>query len=191
LVIFVSGLSGSGKTVAVSRSGVRPVLPLDSYFRDDRPDLPKWLGRTDWETVESYDLDGAISAVHALADGNEVAVPVYDHHANARVGSKIIRAVGAFVAEGVYAPEVYAAVAATGVPAVLVHIDVGTETALWARVRRDMGQRRMNPVWAVVRSLRLASRHRGYRRSVKRLGADLLSRVSAPSRIRELASKSG
>jgi uridine kinase len=85
-VIFVSGLSGSGKTVAAARSGVTPVLPLDSYFHDDHPRLPKWLGRTDWEAIESYDLDAAVAAVRALASGREVTVPNYDHHANIAVG---------------------------------------------------------------------------------------------------------
>jgi uridine kinase len=135
-VIFVGGLSGSGKTVAASRSGVVPVLPLDSYFEDAHPDLPKWLGRTDWETIKSYDLDGALSAVFALLDGDCVAVPISDHHRNGRVGSRVLTAHGAFVAEGVYAPETYEAVAAAGLPAVLLHIDAPAGTAFCSRLHR-------------------------------------------------------
>jgi uridine kinase len=189
VVIFVGGLSGSGKTVAASRSGVVPVLPLDGYFEDDRPDLPKWLGRTDWESLDSYDLNGALSAVFALLRGDCVAVPIYDHDRDARVGSSILMADGAFVAEGVYAPETYEAVAAAGLPAVLLHIDARVSTAFWSRLRRDVGDRRMNPIWAVIRSLRLALRHRRYRRRVAALGADFLPRASAPQRIQQLAAE--
>jgi uridine kinase len=191
VVIFVGGLSGSGKTVAASRSGVIPVLPLDSYFEDARPDLPKWLGRTDWETLDSYNLDGALSAILALLGGDCVAVPIYDHHRNARVGSRILSSEGAFVAEGVYAPETYKAVAAAGFPAVLLHIDAPARTAFCSRLRRDVGDRHMNPIWALIRSLRLAVRHRQYRRMVAALGADLLPRASAPQRIRQLATELG
>jgi uridine kinase len=191
VVIFVGGLSGSGKTVAASRSGLAPVLPLDSYFQDDHPDLPKWLRRTDWETIESYDLDGAHSAVFGLLGGSEVAVPIYDHHRNARVGSRILRARGPFVAEGVYAPEIYEAVAAAGFPAVLLHIDAPARMAFWARLRRDVVERQMNPIWALIRSLRLALRHRQYRRRVAALGADLQPRASAPQRIQQLAAELG
>jgi uridine kinase len=187
VVIFVAGLSGSGKTAAATRSGVRPVVPLDSYFLNDQPELPKWLGRTDWETLESYDLDAAASAVVALAGGAEVAVPIYDHHGNARVGSNTVSSAGPFVAEGVYAPEVFERTSRAGIPAVLMLVDVPARAAFFARLRRDVGERHMNPVWALVRSTRLALRHSGYRRSAVGSGAELEGRASAPARIAALA----
>lgn len=123
-MIFVGGLSGSGKTVAAARSGVTPVLSLDAFFKDDHPSLPRWLRRTDWETVDSYDLEGAVAAVLGLASGRAMKVPIYDHHDNARVDSTTLNGSATFVAEGVHAPEVYEAVRETGVPARLLHIQV-------------------------------------------------------------------
>jgi len=69
VVIFIAGLSGSGKTVAAHSSGVVPIVPLDSFFFDEHPQLPKWLRRTDWETIGSFDLDAAVTAVASLASG--------------------------------------------------------------------------------------------------------------------------
>lgn len=187
MVIFVAGLSGSGKTVAAERSGVLPAVRLDSYFHDAHPKLPRWLGRTDWETVESFNLDAAVEDVFALARGSQVAVPVYDHHSSARVGSEVVTTAGPFVAEGVYAPEVYARAVASGIPSALLLIDVPAHTAYLARVRRDFGERHMNPIWALVRSTRLALRHGRYRQTVVSLGAEAHSRASAPARIAALA----
>ena len=186
-MIFVAGLSGSGKTVAADRSGVRPVVPLDSYYHDDHVVLPKWLGRSDWEAIGAYDLDNATSAVLALARGVDVDVPVYDHHVNAKIAVQTTRAVGPFVAEGVYAPDVYERVVAAGIAAALVLIDVPARTAFAARIRRDVGDRRMSPVWALVRSSRLVLRHASYRSAVVALGADARSRKVAPARISALA----
>ena len=186
-MIFVTGLSGSGKSVAAARSGVLPIVPLDSYFHDDHPRLPKWFGRTDWETIESYDLDAAAAAVVALARGADVVIPTYDHQRDARVGQQTVNAAQSFVAEGVYAPEVYELAATAGVTGTLVHIAVPARTAFMARLRRDVRDRNMNPIWAVVRSIRLALRHARYRDSVIARGAELQNRAAAPRRIAELA----
>jgi uridine kinase len=189
VVIFVAGLSGSGKTVAASASGVATIIPLDSFFFDERSDLPKWLGRTDWETIRSFNLDAAVSAVVSLAAGNSVDVPIYDHYQNAAVGSTLIAPSGNLVAEGVYAPAVYDRVVREGVSAALLLVDVPAEAAFKARMKRDIGERHMNVVWAIVRSARLFVRHGRYRTAAVARGAELIDRGMAPQRIADLAAR--
>lgn len=189
MVIFIAGLSGSGKTVAASASGVATVLTLDSFLFADRPDLPKWLGRTDWDTIRSFDLDAAVSAVVSLAAGASVDVPVYDHHRNSAAGSTTGTAGGPVVAEGIHAPAVYERVLREGVEAVLLLLDVAGQKVFIARVRRDVNQHHMNPIWATVRSARLLFRHRPYRRGAVALGAELVDRAAAPRRIADLAAR--
>jgi uridine kinase len=183
VVIFVAGLSGSGKTVASEMSGVCPIVPLDSFFLDEHPKLPKWFGRTDWESIETYDLDAAASSVLALAKGCDVEIPHYDHSANASFSSRTTRSAGPFVAEGVYAPDVYTRAVEAGIQAALLLIDVSPFTAFVSRIRRDIREHRMSSGWAIVRSARLALRHRRYRSTVMALGATARGRDAAPAQI--------
>jgi uridine kinase len=185
-VIFVAGLSGSGKTRAAESSGI-PSLTLDSFYLDATPSIPRWLGRPDWETLRSYDLREAISAVRSLARGEPVEIPTYDHYASQVIGSVAATPAPVFVAEGVYAPLVYSAVSREGIEAALLAIDVPARKALLARLRRDIRARHMNLLWALVRSSRLYARHSHYRREALKQGAEFVSRESAPLRIRELA----
>jgi uridine kinase len=187
VVIFVAGLSGSGKSVAARDSQVPTVLSLDSYFHDDREELPKWFGRTDWETIESFNIGAALDAVLALATGGQVAVPVYDHYKNRAVRHIGLTANGPFVVEGVYAPNVFAQAEKAGLVAKLLLLDVPARTAFAARIRRDVGERHMSMRWAVTRSIRLLLRHGSYRRAAIQLGAEAHDRSAAPRRIAELA----
>jgi uridine kinase len=187
VVIFVAGLSGFGKTVASSASRVTPILSLDAYFYSQHPGLPRWLGRTDWETIDSYDIDRAVSAVISLASGVSVDVPIYDHSRNVASGFSRLTSTGTLIAEGVYAPAVFERLSNEGIEAKLLLIRVSATTAFVTRLRRDIGQRHMNPVWAVIRSARLAFRHRRYIQTVLRLGAEDVDRESAPRRIAAIA----
>jgi uridine kinase len=187
VVIFVAGLSGAGKTVAASASGVRTVVPLDSFFFSARASLPRWLGRIDWETIESYDLSAAISAVRSLAHGLDVEIPSYDHRWDKVVGSTTIRPADPIIAEGVYAPDVFKQLAPEGLEARLLLIDTSVVSTLASRLRRDIGDRHMHPLWAVLRSSRLVFRHRKYRREVIAAGGEVVSRIAAASRIAAIA----
>jgi len=166
---------------------VSPVISLDAFFYDDKPGLPKWLGRTDWEAVASYDVDRAVITVMELARNLSVEVPLYDHALDATTGTTRIGPTEGFVAEGVYAPLVFERLRIEGIDARLLLLTVPNRTAFCARLARDIGQRDMNPLWAVLRSARLACRHRRYIKAALQLGAEPVDRQSAPRLISAIA----
>jgi uridine kinase len=186
-VIFVGGLSGTGKTFLASASRL-PVLSLDRFFFSvSQPDLPKWFGRPDWESMESFEIDAAVAAVSQLAHGHPTSVPMYDHIDDQRVGTEVVHPAPVVVAEGVYAPHVYAHAIQQGIPSRLLVMRTGVVNAFVARLVRDVRDRKMNCAWAVLRSSRLAIRHRSYLSEAREAGAELVTRESALSRLLKLS----
>jgi uridine kinase len=176
-VLFVGGLSGAGKTFSTAASGL-PILPLDSFYKaQDEPSLPRRFGAIDWEHPQSYDLEGAIDTVRALAAGETVRIPVYDHVTSAPLGSASIRASRLLIAEGVYAPDVFAATQDCLAPGtVLMVLTAGRIREFHTRIRRDVKERGRRPLQALVRSTRLLLRHGTYLREARLRGAVRVSR---------------
>lgn len=85
-VVTLTGPSGSGKTTTAMRLkeylenlGVKVcVLHMDNFFMPLHL-RPKEL--TDWESPLCVNIDGLISTISQLMDGNEVQVPIYDFKA--------------------------------------------------------------------------------------------------------------
>lgn len=154
---MLGGRPGSGKSRLASLSGY-PVLPLDAFFRTRSADLPQWCGDVDWNTVAAFDVDAAAEAVADALVHGEVDFPVYDHSADQVVGCDrlLLGDDDAFIAEGVFAGPVFAALPSDLQSRVTpVYLDHGRLRSLVARLRGDRDERRLTIARSVAVTVRL------------------------------------
>lgn len=151
-VILLAGASGSGKSRLATHSG-RPRLSLDDfYFNGDHDALPRTLGIVDWDSIASWDVDGALDAIVGLCAVGWAVVPQYDIAANARIGVRRLDLGEApcFVAEGVFAPDLVGPCRAAGVVVDALYLDRHRSITLLLRLARDLKERR-KPPWVLLR----------------------------------------
>src|SRR3954453_13388228 len=119
-VVLLAGASGSGKPSLTRRVGL-PTLALDDFYRDaddprQDPPLPRRSGIVDGADPASWARPAALTAGETLCREGAADVPVYDIPSSRRTGTVRVdlgdRHV--FVAEGVFAAELVAAVRARG-----------------------------------------------------------------------------
>lgn len=160
--MLVSGPSGSGKSVLTQRSGL-PVVPLDDFYYDaGHPGLPHRFGIVDWDDPRSWNADAALAALTELASTGQADVPVYSISRSAHTGHRTITAGDAPVvlAEGIFAAELIAPLAAAGLLADALVIDRPVLLVLVLRLVRDLREARKPPLTLLRRGLYLAGRQR-------------------------------
>lgn len=188
--LLLGGRPGSGKTHYASTSGL-PLLPLDAFFRPRSPDLPRWFGDVDWNTVGAFDVDAAAKAVADAIVRGEVEFPVYDLSADQVVGGRRLHlgADEAFIAEGVFAGPVFGALPSELQTFVMpVYLDHGRLRSTLARMRGDREERRLSIQRSIAVSIRLAIREPSEFGPIE--GARRVSRADLPGLISKACASS-
>lgn len=189
-VIVLAGPSGAGKSRLAERLGL-PVLRLDDFYKHgDDPTLPTIstganAGLVDWDHPDSWLLDDAMAALTALCRDGSSEVPIYEIAHNGRCGSQLLDLGGseAFIAEGIFAPEIVAACHADGLLEAAYCIAQRPVVTFWRRLTRDLRERRKPPLMLVRRGYALM---RDQRRVVARaveLGCEVATPEEAFARI--------
>lgn len=130
-----------------------PQVALDDFYHDgDHPDLPQTLGIVDWDDVRSWDVDRALEALVQLATRGRADLPVYAIADNARTGTTHLDLGGAtaFIAEGVFAPEMVEPCRRAGLAVEALYLDRSRHLSLVLRLARDLRERRKAP-WVLLR----------------------------------------
>lgn len=147
------------------RSGL-PVVGLDDFYRDhDDPGLPHRFGIVNWDDPASWDAGAALEAITALAHDGTAEVPVYSIPASRRTGTGRLDAGDAplIIAEGIFAAELIAPLAAAGLLADAIVLRRPVAVVFLLRLVRDLREHRKPPVtllrrgWALAREQRAAT----------------------------------
>ena len=157
-VILLAGPSGSGKSTIVREVGL-PMVYLDDFYKaGGDPTLPRHpeLDIVDWDHPDSWDRQAALDALERLCSTGRAEVPVYDFAANGPVGSRTVDVgAGAFVAEGIFAPELVADLRERGLLLDAIVIQRDRWKNLVRRGARDLKDRRKPPGTILRRGLHL------------------------------------
>lgn len=150
--ILLAGPSGSGKSRLAATVGC-PRLNLDDFYFDaDHPGLPRTLGIVDWDDVASWDAAGAVRMLEQLCATGRGEVPIYDIGASRRTGSRVVE-LGespAFIAEGLFAPDIAPACRAAGIKMEALYLDRPRAQNLVFRFLRDVAEHR-KPLLVLIR----------------------------------------
>jgi len=187
-VLLLTGASGSGKTSLTRRLGL-PVVELDDFYLDhDHPGLPQRFGIVDWDDPRSWDADGAVAALVALARTGHADVPVYDIPTSRRTGTTHVDVTGSRVvlAEGIFAAEIVAACRDQDVLADAICLRRPRLLTFWFRLLRDLGEMRKPPLTLLRRGWGLLRAEPGFVRHWVSLGCRALSPAQAEKEIRSL-----
>lgn len=160
--MLLAGPSGSGKGVLSRRSGL-PVLALDEFYHDlDEPGLPRRYGIVDWDSPASWDAGAALEALTVLAHDGTAEVPVYSISASRRQGTTSIDAGNSplLLAEGIFAAELIAPLAAAGLLADAIVLRRPAPLVFVMRLLRDLRERRKPPHTLLRRGWALAREQR-------------------------------
>lgn len=145
-LIGIAGPSGAGKSRLAEALAERlsaPILSLDSYYRE-YPDLPfAERARINFDEPAALDSALLLEQLACLAQGGEIAVPVYDFATHNRVPERILlRAGECVILEGLftlYWEEIRALLA------VKVFVATGDDVCYGRRLERDTRERGRSP----------------------------------------------
>ena len=192
-VVILAGPSGAGKSRLAANLQERhgwPIVRLDDFYRDgDDPSLPILaMGVPDWDDPRSWHAHAAVDALVALCSNGVVNLPTYDISASRTVGhSAVLAEPGQLIlAEGIFAAEIIADLAAAGVLAAAYCVHSGRWLTFLRRLVRDLAERR-KPPWVLWRrgltlcrqEPQIVARHIG-------LGARPVSAVEATAAVAHL-----
>jgi len=141
-LIAIAGPSGSGKTEIARRLASildAPILSLDSYYRDAAHLPLAERHAINFDEPRALDHELLIGQLAVLAEGGEIAVPVYDFTRHVRAAAvDRLRAEGFAIVEGIFALywEDVRRLAGTR-----VFVDVPDEICLARRMERDIRER--------------------------------------------------
>jgi uridine kinase len=143
-IVLLTGPSGSGKGMVARRSGL-PALNLDDFYREgDDPTLPRRFGIPDWDLPASWDGGAALVALTALAHDGVAEVPTYSIAQSRRTGTTRLELGDAplLIAEGIFAAELIAPLAAAGLLAEAIVLDRPVPVVFALRLARDLREHR-------------------------------------------------
>lgn len=192
-VVIVAGPSGAGKTRLARNLQDRhgwPIVRLDDFYRDgDDPSLPVLpMGLTDWDDPRSWHADAAIQALVTLCQNGVVDLPTYDISSSRTVGHATVSAEPGqlILAEGIFAAEIIADLAAAGVLAAAYCVHSGRWLTFFRRLIRDLAQHRKSPWVLWRRGLSLCRHEPAIVARHVRLGARPVSAVKAMAAVESL-----
>ncbi len=157
-VILLAGPSGSGKSTIVRAAGLPMVFLDDFYKAGTDPSLPRHpqLGIVDWDHPDSWDRAGALAALERLCQVGRADVPIYDIAADGPSGTRTVEVgAGAFVAEGIFAPELVAELHRRGLLLDAIVVRRKPWKNLVRRAARDLADRRKPPATILRRGMHL------------------------------------
>ncbi|MFI2778371.1 uridine kinase [Streptomyces sp. ALB3] len=174
-VVLLSGPSGSGKSSLAARSGL-PVLRLDDFYKEGNdPTLPLVTGSADidWDSVLSWDADGAVAAIAELCGTGRTSVPLYDLATSSRTGRETldIARTPLFVAEGIFAADIVERCQDLGLLADALCLRGRPSTTFRRRLVRDLREGRKSVPFLLRRGWRLMRAERGIVARQTALGA--------------------
>lgn len=110
------------------------------------------MGIVDWDNVRSWSADRALEALVQLATRGRADLPVYAIADNARTGTKHLDLADAtaFIAEGVFAPDMVEPCRRAGLTVEALYLDRSRHLSLVMRLARDLRERRKAP-WVLLR----------------------------------------
>jgi uridine kinase len=110
------------------------------------------MGVPDWDDPRSWHADAAVNALVALCQNGTVDLPTYDISSSRTVGHAAVTAEPGqlIVAEGIFAAETIADLAAAGVLAAAYCVHAGRWLTFCRRLVRDLAERR-KPPWVLWR----------------------------------------
>lgn len=151
-LLLIAGPSGSGKsrlTRTVTQAGLGAAISLDDFYREaDHPGLPMTpMGIPDWDRVESWDLELAVSTLSSLLRRGHAELPVYDISLSRRVGSRVVDLGDAstVLAEGIFAIDALRPALEAGIDARGWWLDRQRAANFSRRLVRDLKERRKSP----------------------------------------------
>jgi uridine kinase len=157
-VILLAGPSGSGKSTIVRAVGL-PMVYLDDFYKaGSDPSLPRHpeLGIVDWDHPDSWDREAALAAIERLCQQGRAEVPVYDITTNGPTGTRTVDVgAGAFVAEGIFAPELVDELRRRGLLLDAITVRRDRWKNLVRRAARDLKERRKPPGTVLRRGVHL------------------------------------
>ena len=179
--MLLAGASGSGKSRLARLSGCPRVTLDDFYHEVDHPDLPQTLGIVDWDHLDSWDSEGALTALTALCRTGEAEVPLYDIAQSRRTGTQrlTLGEADVFIAEGVFAPEMVPRCQEAGRPVDAIWLDRPRTLSLILRFVRDVREHRKPVPVLIRRGLALWQAEPGVRRRAIALGCRPLTMSQA------------
>ena len=189
-MVLLTGPSGCGKTRLTQRLGL-PVLPLDNfYFNADRPGMPRRFGIVDWDSPLTWDALGAMGALVALCENNEVAIPLYDISTSSRIGETTVSRGDSsiVIAEGIFAAELVEPCRELGILASAICLTRPRWLAFIFRFSRDLKEARKPFFTLVRRGIGLFRAQHGQVRQWEAQGCHAMRMRAAIARIKELAS---
>jgi len=188
-IVLLAGPSGSGKGEVARRSGL-PTLELDSFYHEaGDPGLPRRFGIVDWDDPASWRAGAALTALTQLAHEGAAVVPTYSIATSSRTGSQQLELGQAplLIAEGIFAAELIAPLAAAGLLADAIVLDRPLPLVLGLRVTRDLREHRKSLPVLLRRSLGLAGDQRSDVQRWRRAGMRPLGLRQAVRRVHALA----
>lgn len=145
-LIGIAGPSCAGKTklaACVSLRLAAPVLHLDGYYRDLSRLPAEERSRINFDEPEALDRELFLSHLAALAQGREIARPVYDFSAHVRTDRvERVRPARFVIAEGLF---LFLWERARSLFRTRVYVDLGDEICLRRRIERDVRERGRTP----------------------------------------------
>jgi uridine kinase len=179
-VVILAGPSGSGKSRLAARLQEThgwPIVRLDDFYRDhDDPRAPRHdtLGIVDWDHVDSWDGDAALTALEELVTTGRTVTPVYDISSSRAIDTGEVHCgpTDLVIAEGIFAAELIGPLREQGLLRVAYCIRHGHRLMTFAlRLGRDLVERRKPPLVLVRRGWELQRNEPALVRRLTRLGA--------------------
>lgn len=164
------------------------MLRLDDFYKEGNDTtLPLVMGSQDidWDSPLSWDADAAVAAIEELCRTGRTTVPVYDIATSARVGreSFSIDRTTLFVAEGIFAADIVARCAESGVLADALCLRGRPSTTFRRRLTRDLREGRKSVAFLLRRGWRLMRAERSIVARQTALGAHACARDEALGRV--------
>lgn len=178
-VVILAGPSGAGKTRLAGRLQAArgwPIVRLDDFYRDhDDPGLPRQesLGIPDWDHVDSWDRQAALTALATLVTTGRTTTPTYDISQSRAIGSVEITCgpEDLVLAEGIFAAELIPDLRAEGLLFAAYCVRHPRSRTFVHRLARDLTERRKPPLVLLKRGLALHRSEPALIRGLVRLGA--------------------
>ena len=176
-LLLLAGPSGSGKSrlTRLAADGSSAIaLSLDDFYHEaGHPGLPMTpMGIPDWDRVESWDLELALTAISCLMRTGTCEVPDYDISLSRRVGSRRIDLGDAtvIVAEGIFAIDALRPALEAGIAAEGWWLDRRRIANFSRRLTRDLREKRKTPPVLLRRGVALYRGEPALRREALRQG---------------------
>ena len=151
-------------------------MRLDDFYRDhDDPALPRHetLDLPDWDHVDSWNAEAALTSLEELVETGQTTTPDYDISLSKAVGSNEVtcRPTDLILAEGIFAADLITPLRERGLLRAAYCVCHRPLTTFAFRLVRDLAERRKPPLVLVRRGWALKQAEPALVKSLARFGA--------------------